>query len=188
MPLFKGIIWILTIYPPRLALRVIAAILGVFILPFVIPFSYHTNAPDRPIGVSQRHTAEGWKYKRLPGLFNNIWGNYKYGSEGNWFWFEKYQGSFCGAYLWLAIRNPANNMDKFTEIKDPVFYGSPVVDDVNGIAGFQFAVDGWKAGLYFIIPLNDRWCVRCRLGYKIDRNDRWARLSYLPPMIQKFGR
>jgi hypothetical protein len=195
--LIKGILWMFTEYPVMLLLRLLAALSGLFIIPLLLPFLVEETPPERPYGASGRKVHEDWTYKRLPRGFNAIWGNDKYGAEGNWFFYEEHRGSLWGAYVWLALRNPANNINREIYIPKGTlrFYGTQEkISDVQGREGFQFVTcdkpSGFIAGLYWIHKLSDHWCIRCRLGYKInpDSEEHYVRPSFLPPMPQKFGR
>ncbi len=192
MDILKGILWLLFVLPLLLIRRIVAAVTGWFILPFLIPFAYSDLAPHRPPEMSKRKVSEGWYYVRLPSWANNIWGNKKYGALGNWFWYDEHKGSYLSQYIWLGWRNPANALDTPIRIdaNSIKVYGAPEVDDVAGKAGFQFITSPKGVGLYFIIPIAKGWGIRCRLGLKLKNKSevQYVRPSYLIPMPQKFGR
>lgn len=174
--------------------RFVLMIIGWFILPVVLLFREEATPPPRPAYASARMVDKDWVYIRLPGFFDKLWGNYKYGAGGNWFTWETYKGSYWGAYVWLGWRNPVNNLSGGTVLleEDIRFIGKPKISDVGGISGFQLAWGNGIWGLYFIIPLpfTDQWAIRCRLGWKIEplEGNQWVRCSYIPPLPQKFNR
>lgn len=156
--------------PALAGVKILAALLGLFVVAIALPFAHQADPPALPSTVS-RHTAPGWRFIRLPAWADWCWGNDKYGAEGNWFWHGK---TFWRRYVWLALRNPANNLQRYRWFRfdtDPDrvrHVGSTAVDDVAGLAGWQVAWQGLRAGLYAIAPLTKDRCLRIRLGYKIN--------------------
>lgn len=179
---------------PFLALiKIAASLLGLVVVAVALPFAKEDTPPQLPNTVS-RTTSPDWHYVRLPLWANWIWGNDKYGAEGNWFWEGK---TFWGRYVWLALRNPANNLQRYswfrfdTEPGKVKYHGSLTVNDVAGLAGQQLVWQDWRAGFYWIHPWSSSRCLRVRLGYKIDpvsNNPTSASLSILINPFANFNR
>lgn len=159
------------LFPLLAVTKVIASLAGLVVVALALPFAYYDDPPNLPDTVS-RHVDYSWRYKRLPAWADWCWGNDKYGAEGNWFWLGK---SFWKQYQWLALRNPANNLQRYsifrfdTQPAEVQYKGDLFVDDVAGKAGWQLVYQGWRAGFYCIVPYGSlNKCLRIRLGYKID--------------------
>lgn len=129
------------VFVPRtvllLALRLVLAILGIVILPFVIAYCQHKGL------------------QKFPKLFY-IWDNDEDGYTGNqrWHWWDVYLDGykapheqrewygrkdlstwerFKRSYTWSAIRNPVNNMQRAKylswEVKDPEYVKVKYLND-----------------------------------------------------------
>lgn len=184
----------LVMFPFLVVAKALAILLGLFVVAIALPFAKESTPPALPSTVN-RTVADGWKYIALPKWANWLWGNDKYGAEGNWFWNGK---TFWKRYVWLALRNPANNLQRYslfrfdTDPKEVRWIGDKLVDDVRGFSGFQIAWQGWHSGLYWIIPYkNIDKCLRIRLGYKINpcsKKSESAALSVLIHPYANFGK
>lgn len=183
------------LYPFLAVIKILAALLGLVAVALALPFSKETDPPELPEGV-ERIVYEGWSYRELPNWANWIWGNNKYGSLGNWFWVEYDDPKkFLSQYKWLAIRNPANNLNQsslFTlrgrhSVK---VWGDEEVNDVKGKAGISITRAGGKYGFYCILPYGSTGrSLRIRLGYKIDplKEVQNASFSILVNPFARFG-
>ncbi len=182
------------VFPFLVAIKALAILLGLFVVAIALPFAKEDFPPDLPDTVT-RTVSPDWKYVRLPKWADWLWGNDKYGAEGNWFW---PMGTFWSRYSWLALRNPANNLQRYfifrfdTNPEEVKFLGDKIVDDVRGLAGLQIVWQDWKAGLYYILPYKNRdKCLIVRLGYKINpmsKKPESAALSVLIHPYANFGK
>lgn len=159
--------------PALAAIKIAAVLLGLVAVAVALPFAYYTSPPALPATV-QRSIYPGWSYLRLPAWADWLWGNDKYGAMGNWLWADRDPLSYWSQYVWLALRNPANNLQRYGLFRfdtDPArvrCWGDRRVDDVAGLAGWQLVSCGWRAGFYWIVPWSGERCLRVRLGYKIN--------------------
>jgi len=184
----------LILFPFLVAIKALASVLGLFVVAIALPFVKEDIPPKLPKTIT-RTVSSGWTYIRLPKWADWCWGNDKYGAEGNWFWNGK---SFWKRYQWLALRNPANNLQRYnlfrfdTDPKEVKFLGDKLLDDVRGLSGFQIVWQDWKAGLYYILPYKNKdKCLRIRLGYKINpmsKKPESAALSVLIHPYANFGK
>lgn len=142
-----ALIFTTLVLPVLAGVKILASLLGLVVVALALPFARQAEPPALPATVS-RHTAPGWQFIRLPAWANWCWGNDKYGAEGNWFWQGK---TFWRRYVWLALRNPANNLQRYrwfrfdTEPGLVRHVGSTAVDDVAGDAGWQLVWQGVRA-------------------------------------------
>ena len=126
-------------FPFLVAIKVLASLLGLFIVAIALPFARESSPPPLPETVS-RTVADGWRYVALPSWADWIWGNDKYGAEG------------------------------------------------RGFFGFQIAWQGWRAGLYWILPYgNSDKCLRVRLGYKINPSSSKSESAALSVLINPYA-
>lgn len=186
----------LVLLPILAAAKIVAVLLGLVAVAVALPFAYSASPPALPATV-QRSIYPGWSYLRLPAWANWLWGNDKYGAMGNWLWRDRDPLSYWAQYVWLALRNPANNLQRYGLFRfdaDPGrvrCWGARRVDDVAGLAGWQLVSCGWRAGFYWIMPWSRERCLRVRLGYKIDAaasTPTSAALSVLVNPWANFGR
>jgi hypothetical protein len=186
----------LVLLPILAAAKIVAVLLGLVAVAVALPFAYSASPPALPATV-QRSIYPGWSYLRLPVWADWLWGNDKYGAMGNWLWRDRDPLSYWAQYVWLALRNPANNLQRYSLFRfdtDPArvrCWGDLRVDDVAGLAGWQLVSCGWRAGFYWIMPWARERCLRVRLGYKIDAaasTPTSAALSVLVNPWANFGR
>ena len=171
----KTIIFFFILYPPLVAAKLLAMLLGLVVVPIAIPFGYVTEPPSRE-DKSNRKVYEGWEYRALPGWAQWLWGNDKYGAYGNYFWDDMHPDpeEYWPQFVWLAIRNPANNLNNFKLFKPTVssvdikIYGAKQVNDTKGQAGFQLITAGWLAGIYWILPYGNGRSLKVKLGFGIS--------------------
>jgi len=157
----KYYLWFLFIDLPLSILKVIIALVGIFIVPIALPFAREEHLKHSLI---KKQLYYAWEYKRLPKIFA-WWDNADYGVQGNDVFrreaynpFHERVGGFLSNWYWLAIRNPANGLYKtrlFSVVPKELDYmawlGSQLVD--NNKPGWQF-VFGRKGrrlytGLYY---------------------------------------
>ena len=188
----KALVFFLFLYPPLVAIKLLAVLLGFIIVPIAIPFGYATKPNN-----DKRKIYKGWKYRVLPSWADGIWGNDKYGAYGNYFWPEIHPDptSFYAQFKWLAVRNPANNLNNFKIFKPVIrigdidWIGKIDVSDTKGKAGCQLTTAGWLAGLYWILPYNNGRSLKVRLGFEITPKTEGAvSLSVIIHPYAKFGR
>ena len=168
---------------PLIFVDLVVKLLGLVIVPLVLPFSKRDERPFvkyRPELIGTVNTYDGWYYERLPYPFHYIWGSNTYGNNGNWIWERHHPVSFWRKYDWLAIRNAASNWGYLpfnrymTEGKNIVYFGSKIIDDNKGITGVRFTYDKtspWRSG--FVILLRYGKSNRAfwwRLGWLQDPN------------------
>lgn len=155
-----GFIFITT---PLIILDILVKLLGLIVVPLVLPFSKIDERPFnkyRPELVGSVNTYDGWVYERLPYPFHYIWGSDNYGNNGNWI-FERYHPvSFWRKFDWLAIRNSASNwgylpFNRFmTKGENIEYVGTKIIDDNKGITGARFTWDKtspWRSGFVILI-------------------------------------
>lgn len=183
----------LLLYPLLVICKILAIMLGFIAVALALPFSKVDKAPELPKGV-KRTVFEGWEYERLPKWADWLWGNDKYGAQGNWFWPDYHDvKSFKGKYIWLALRNAANNLNRYslfryeTDASTFKVFGTNRVNDVEGLAGCQLVSSGWRYGLYCILPYGKR-SLRIRLGYKFDPQKKGIQSASLSVLINPFAR
>lgn len=172
--------------------KLLASVLGLVVVLIALPFSKKVIPPEIPTTVS-RIVADGWQFIRLPLWADWCWGNDKYGAEGNWFWNAK---TFWRRYWWLAIRNPANNLQRYSLFRfnaNPAqirYLGTNLINDVKGIPGWQLVWQGSYAGMYILLPYSSTRCFKLRIGYKIDPSalkPTSASLSFIVNPWARFG-
>ena len=179
--LLYAVVWFVVFALPMSVLRVVLALVGIFVVPVALLFAHTETSP-----VTRRYT--GWQYKRLP-FWAWIWDNETYGTMGNHHWqearynplFYKKPASFWSQWYWLAIRNPTNNMAEWAlssldlrETSKVFWVGAASVD--NYFPGWQFvwAKKGivYYPGIYGMqpIPFTGR-ALELRLGFKLKPED-----------------
>ena len=142
-------------------------------VPIGLVFSKVEEPPENP----DRIVDQPWKYVVLrPKWLNDIQGNDKYGAEGNWFWNDEQDvTTFWARFNWLAIRNPANNLDKtftFYEAKDvdmtnAEWIGNPKVEDDTPTEGVLLSWVGKYMQFRLVKRLGGK-IVHIRIGWKMD--------------------
>lgn len=81
--MIKAILYTLLTLPLLLLGKLLISLLGLIMVPIGLLFSKVEEPPENP----NRVVDEPWKYVVLkPQWIQDIWGNDKYGAEGNWFW------------------------------------------------------------------------------------------------------
>lgn len=190
----------LFLFPIIALTKIILVILGLFIVAISIPFGRTIRPAPEWQGHSIRHIYDGWEFRALPKWSHWIWGSDKYGAYGNFIWGSKSNPrSFFSQYEWLALRNPASNINNFTPFS-PLYYpnelkykGKAKIGDAAGIDGYQFVwIKGMPIfGFYWIIRYGkSNKCLRIRIGYKLEptkEGPQNANLSILINPFNKFG-
>ena len=194
--MLKAPLFFLVLYPPLVAIKLLAVVIGLIAVPLAIPFGYVTEPPSRE-GRSDRNVYSGWTFRTLPSWAQWLWGNDKYGAYGNYFWDDMHDDpeEYWPQFVWLAVRNPANNLNNFALFKpkissvDVIVYGAQEVSDTQGKAGLQLATAGWLAGLYWILPYGNGRSLKVRLGFEISpKTNGPVSLSVIIHPYAKFGR
>ena len=146
---------------PLIFIDFVVKLLGLVIVPLVLPFSKEQEPPEWKWGGDphENGTYEGWKFISLPQPFQKIWGSDKYGAMGNWIMADRKPESFLTKYNWLAIRNAASNwgympFNRYKAHSDNIrYFGSPIINDNTGVTGWRFTWDvtcPWRSGIVIL--------------------------------------
>ena len=193
----KAIIFFLFLFPPLVATKLLAILLGLVVVPLAIPFGHTPVEIPSRFGKSERKVYKGWQYRALPSWAQWLWGSDKYGAYGNYFWPDIHPNpkSWYAQFMWLAVRNPANNLNNFSLFKPVIrigdidWIGDTEVSDTKGKAGFQLVTAEWLAGLYWILPYGNGRSLKVRLGFEISPTTNGAvSLSVVIHPYAKFGK
>ena len=148
---------------PTIVVNKLVVLLGLIIVPLVLPFSKKAERPFvkyRPELVGRVNTYDGWEYERLPYPFHYIWGSDTYGNNGNWIFERHHPVSFWRKFDWLAVRNAASNWGYLpfnrymTEGKNIRYFGTALIDDNKGLTGWRFTYDvtcPWRSGFVILL-------------------------------------
>lgn len=155
-----------------IAARLIAILLGLFVVAAALPFR-----------IKDYSVSDNRQIVNLPG-WAWLWGNDHDGLLGDkrlWWANNTPLGwavdSFMAMYWWAAIRNPANNMRQLDAFSAPVidsqikYLGRYTVEDKPNLDGWQFVwaeqdVRRWY-GFYLVHCWSDTRAFVIRLGFKI---------------------
>lgn len=140
----------------KLILDLPLMIIGLFLIPFALPFS---------------------KDNHLPKWAEWCWGNRDHGNDGENFWGTRTVGwpYWFRCYWWLAIRNPTFNWSKYV-LGIPLsgwpqtVFGNTEVDEDDGITGWHFTLSDFWEFRFIGYPyrlLGRDFCVKLRFGWKI---------------------
>lgn len=172
--MLKSILWLITIVPLLLVLKLVAVLLGFILVPIGL---IKPKTVDNPEAFEGRIVDQPWEMVHLqPQWIQSIWGSDKYGAEGNWFWNDDgKQDTFWKRFVWLAVRNPVSNLDrkipwmKIYDIKgsDVSYIGDKLVSDVKPTEGMQYAWYKQYGGFRVVKRIGSK-LMHIRIGYKLE--------------------
>lgn len=164
--------------------RVVLILVGLVVVPLAMPLLV-TEGPPVPF----TQAPGNWQFKRLP-AWAWLWSNDRDGAVGDkrgWWHLNAPFG--LGAYhplsmfIWLALRNPANNM-RFTSWLgcpitecDYIYWGDQSVEDRPGEGGCRLLMATHKRtgrryyGFYGVWQLSAERAVVVQLGFKGEPKD-----------------
>jgi len=148
-----------------LALRLVLAMLGIFMVAIALPWSYEVPGTRK---------ANGWYLRSLP-RWTWLWGNDRDGAEGDdsrrWLdrdavFSSKWPGyEWLNRWWWLAVRNPVNNATRtwslfsidLQQVKVWEWCGQYEVRDKISYEGWQFVQASYRytshyeyQGIYYV--------------------------------------
>jgi|GEM_PF-807887 len=166
-----------------LPLRIASILLGLLVVPLALPFRVVHHGTAKPFS----QTSGNWCLVTLP-AWAWLWSNDRDGAVGDQRgWWHQNAPFGLGAYhwfsmlVWLAFRNPANNL-RFTRLFGcPVletsctWWGQEEVEDDPGKGGIRFLM-AWSGiapyyGLYWVWQWSERRALVVQLGFKPEPSD-----------------